>query len=68
MATNNAQVDNLVSMLDAYAEKGGHHLNVNVLNRDMSIRQCNDKELVMVRGSVRASDFLVTDVGCPNMF
>ena len=32
--TNNQQVDNLVGMLDAYAEKGGHHLNVNVLNRD----------------------------------
>ena len=29
-----AQVDNLVQMLDAYAEKGGHHLNVNVFNRD----------------------------------
>ncbi|MDD6570753.1 MAG: autonomous glycyl radical cofactor GrcA3 [Thermoflexaceae bacterium] len=28
------QVDNLVSMLDGYAVKGGHHLNVNVLNRD----------------------------------
>ena len=28
------QIDNLVSMLDGYAEQGGHHLNVNVLNRD----------------------------------
>ena len=35
MATNNAQVDNLVNLLDGYATKGGHHLNVNVLNRDM---------------------------------
>ena len=25
---------NLVAMLDAYVEKGGHHLNVNVLNRE----------------------------------
>ena len=29
-----AQVDNLVNLLDVYATKGGHHLNVNVLNRD----------------------------------
>ena len=28
------QADNLVHMLDAYAEKGGHHLNVNVLHRE----------------------------------
>ena len=28
------QADNLVQMLDAYTEKGGHHLNVNVFNRD----------------------------------
>ena len=35
MATNATQVDNLVSLLDSYAVKGGHHLNVNVLNRDM---------------------------------
>ena len=33
-ANTNAQVDNLVSLLDGYSEKGGHHLNVNVLNRD----------------------------------
>jgi len=32
---NQAQVNNLVSLLDGYAEKGGHHLNVNVLQRDM---------------------------------
>ena len=31
------QVENLVGMLDAYAQKGGHHLNVNVLNRDTLI-------------------------------
>jgi formate C-acetyltransferase len=28
------QVDNLVNLLDGYTEKGGYHLNVNVLNRD----------------------------------
>lgn len=31
---NNQQVDNLVNMLDGYVEQGGHHLNVNVFNRD----------------------------------
>ena len=32
-----AQVDNLVDMLDGYVEKGGHHLNVNVYNRETLI-------------------------------
>lgn len=34
MQVTDEQVDNLVGVLDAYAEKGGHHLNVNVFNRD----------------------------------
>lgn len=34
MSANEQQIDNLVAMLDGYAAKGGHHLNVNVLNRD----------------------------------
>ena len=32
-----AQADNLVSMIDAYAEKGGHHLNVNVFGTEKLI-------------------------------
>ncbi len=34
MEANKQQIDNLVDMLDGYAEKGGHHLNVNVFNRE----------------------------------
>ena len=29
-----AQVDNLVTLLDGYSEKGGHHLNVNVFTKE----------------------------------
>ncbi|MCD8308626.1 MAG: autonomous glycyl radical cofactor GrcA, partial [Clostridia bacterium] len=28
------RVENLVNMIDAYTMSGGHHLNVNVFNRD----------------------------------
>jgi len=34
MTVSNQQIDNLVAMLDGYSEKGGHHLNVNVFNRE----------------------------------
>ena len=34
MAATQNQIDNLVSLLDGYVEKGGHHLNVNVLTRE----------------------------------
>ena len=28
------RVDNLVNLIDGYVESGGHHLNVNVFNRE----------------------------------
>lgn len=31
---NEQQIDNLVNILDGYAEKGGHHLNVNVFTKE----------------------------------
>lgn len=31
---SNQQTENLVTMLDAYMGGGGHHLNVNVFNRE----------------------------------
>lgn len=31
---NENQINNLVDMLDGYVEKSGHHLNVNVFDRD----------------------------------
>lgn len=31
------QEENLIALLDGYVEKGGHHLNVNVFNREQLI-------------------------------
>ena len=36
------QVNNLVSLLEGYFSQGAHHLNVNVLNRDMLIEAMNN--------------------------
>lgn len=32
--TEKVRIANIVSILDGYFEKGGHHLNVNILNRE----------------------------------
>ena len=34
MAATQNQIDNLVGLLDGYVQKGGHHLNVNVLSKE----------------------------------
>ena len=34
MKANKNQIDNLVALLDGYAKEGGHHLNVNVLQKN----------------------------------
>ena len=34
MSVSEAQIDNLVNLIHGYAEKGGHHLNVNVFTKE----------------------------------
>ena len=34
MSVSEAQIDNLVNLIDGYADKGGHHLNVNVFTKE----------------------------------
>ena len=43
--TNEQQVDNLVQLLDGYSKKGGHHLNVNVFNRETLLAAQKHPEL-----------------------
>lgn len=47
MYENNAQISNLVALLDGYTAKGGHHLNVNVLDQEMLIDAQNHLKSIL---------------------
>ena len=52
------QIDNLVNILDGYTEQGGHHLNVNVFDRETLIDAMERPELYP-QLTVRVSGYAV---------
>ncbi|WHQ36677.1 autonomous glycyl radical cofactor GrcA [Spiroplasma sp. SV19] len=58
---SDSQVSNLVNMLDGYMQKGGHHLNVNVLDRDV-LREAQKRPEEYPQLTIRVSGYAVNFV------
>ncbi|HJV93026.1 MAG TPA: glycine radical domain-containing protein, partial [Azonexus sp.] len=59
--TQGERVENLVGMLDGYFAKNGHHMNVNVFNRDTLVHAMEHPELypqLTIRVSGYAVNFI----------